>query len=92
MALSTDMVGETPVIIGVGQYSERVDQPGYEALSYMDLAGRALAAAIADSSATVPVSDAIDTLAAIRAFEMSRPDRKPPFGAASNVPRAIAKR
>jgi acetyl-CoA C-acetyltransferase len=82
----------TPVIIGVGQYSERVDEPGYEALSYMDLAGRALAAAIADSAASGDVAGAIDTLAAIRAFEMSRPDRKPPFGAADNVPRAIAKR
>jgi len=58
----------------------------------MDLAGRALAAAIADSSATASVAGEIDTLAAIRAFEMSRPDRKPPFGAANNVPRAIAKR
>lgn len=82
----------TPVIIGVGQYSERVGEPGYAALSYMDLAGRALAAAIADSGATGSVAGAIDTLAAIRAFEMSRPDRKPPFGAANNVPRAIAKR
>lgn len=82
----------TPVIIGVGQYSERVGEPGYEALSYMDLAGRALGAAIADSGASGSVADAIDTLAAIRAFEMSRPDRKPPFGAANNVPRAIAKR
>ena len=27
----------TPVIIGVGQYSERVQDEGYEALSYMDL-------------------------------------------------------
>jgi len=82
----------TPVIIGVGQYSERVGEPGYEALSYMDLAGRALAAAIADSAASGDVAGAIDTIAAIRAFEMSRPDRKPPFGAASNVPRAISKR
>ncbi|TRD10951.1 acetyl-CoA acetyltransferase [Erythrobacter insulae] len=82
----------TPVIIGVGQYSERVGEPGYEALSYMDLAGRALTAAITDSNASAPVSPEIDTLAAIRAFEMSRPDRKPPFGAASNVPRAIAGR
>lgn len=82
----------TPVIIGVGQYSERVGEPGYEALSYMDLAGRALRAAIADSGASGDVAQAIDTLAAIRAFEMSRPDRKPPFGAANNVPRAIAKR
>lgn len=82
----------TPVIIGVGQYSERVGEPGYEALSYMDLAGRALSAAIADSAASGDVAGAIDTLAAIRAFEMSRPDRKPPFGAADNVPRAIARR
>jgi acetyl-CoA C-acetyltransferase len=38
------------------------------------------------------VAASIDTLAAIRAFEMSRPDRKPPFGAPNNVPRAMAKR
>lgn len=96
MALSTEPGGSiadnTPVIIGVGQYSERVGEPGYEALSYMDLAGRALAGAIADSGASASLAQTIDTLAAIRAFEMSRPDRKPPFGAANNVPRAIAKR
>ena len=92
MVLSTNIADNTPVIIGVGQYSERVGEPGYAALSYMDLGGRALAVAIADSGATGSVADAIDTLAAIRAFEMSRPDRKPPFGAADNVPRALAKR
>lgn len=91
-ALSTEVPDNTPVIIGVGQYSERVGEPGYAALSYMDLGGKALAAAIADSGASRSVAGAIDTLAAIRAFEMSRPDRTPPFGAASNVPRAIAKR
>ena len=90
--MSTKVADNTPVIIGVGQYSERVGEPGYEALSYMDLAGRALRAAIADSGASGSVAGAVDTLAAIRAFEMSRPDRKPPFGAANNVPRAIAKR
>jgi acetyl-CoA C-acetyltransferase len=90
--LSTKVADSTPVIIGVGQYSERVGEPGYVALSYMDLGGKALAAAIADSGASGSVADAIDTLAAIRAFEMSRPDRKPPFGAADNVPRAIASR
>ena len=82
----------TPVIIGVGQFSERVREPGYEALNYMDLAGRALSAAIADSSASGSVADAVDTLAAIRAFEMSRPGKEPPFGAPDNIPRAIAKR
>lgn len=90
--MSTNVADNTPVIIGVGQYSEKVGEPGYAALSYMDLGGKALAAAIADSGASGSVADAIDTLAAIRAFEMSRPDRKPPFGAADNVPRAFAKR
>jgi acetyl-CoA C-acetyltransferase len=90
--LSIRIADNTPVIIGVGQYSERVGEPGYAALSYMDLGGKALAAAIADAGATGSVADAIDTLAAIRAFEMSRPGREPPFGAASNVPRALAKR
>lgn len=82
----------TPVIIGVGQYSERVGQPGYEALSYMDLAGRALVNAIDDSQATGAVAVAIDTLACIRQFEISRADRDPPFGGPDNRPRAIAKR
>lgn len=82
----------TPVIIGVGQYSERVGEPGYEALSYMDLGGRALAVAIADCKAERPVAPAIDTLAAIRAFEMSRPGKEPPFGAPDNVPGALARR
>ena len=88
----TKISDNTPVIIGVGQFSERVGEADYAALSYMDLAGKALATAIADSGASGDVAGAIDVLAAIRAFEMSRPDRKPPFGAADNVPRAIASR
>ncbi len=87
------MIAEnTPVIIGVGQASERVGEPDYEALSYMDLGGRALAAAIANSAACEPVAPAIDTLAAIRAFEMSRPGKEPPFGGPDNIPGALAKR
>lgn len=82
----------TPVIIGVGQYSERVGEPGYEALNYMDLGGRALAEAITDAAASGSIAQAIDTLAAIRAFEMSRPGREPPFGTANNIPRAMAGR
>ncbi len=82
----------TPVIIGVGQHSERVQDDGYEALSYMDMGGRALAAAIADVDASGEVAPAIDTVAAIRAFEISRPDRTPPFGGSDNVPRSFAKR
>ncbi|MEP3049794.1 MAG: acetyl-CoA acetyltransferase [Erythrobacter sp.] len=82
----------TPVIIGVGQFAERPQDETYEALSYMDLAGRALAVAIGDCAATGRVADAIDTVGAIRAFEISRPDRKPPFGGSNNIPRSIAAR
>ncbi len=89
---ASETADNTPIIIGVGQYSERVGEPGYEALNYMDLGGRALAAAIADSGASGSVAGAIDTLATIRAFEMSRPGRVPPFGTASNIPRAMAAR
>ncbi|WP_428028083.1 acetyl-CoA acetyltransferase [Altererythrobacter sp.] len=84
--------GNTPVIIGVGQYSERVGEPGYEALSYMDLAGRALQAAIKDAGAAGDVAGSIDTLAAIRQFEISRPDSPSPFGRTDNPPRSIAQR
>lgn len=81
----------TPVIIGVGQFSQRQTDPDYTPLSYADLGGRALANAIADSGGT-QVAGAIDTLAVIRAFEMSRADRKPPFGAPDNIPAAFAAR
>lgn len=81
----------TPVIIGVGQFSHKVSDPDYTPLSYADLGGRALAAAISDSAGE-GVAEAINTLAVIRAFEMSRPERKPPFGAPDNVPAAFAAR
>ena len=82
----------TPIIIGVGQASERVGEPNYEALSYMDLGGRALAAAIGNAGATGDLASEIDTLAAVRAFEMSRPGKEPPFGGPDNIPGALAKR
>ena len=82
----------TPVIIGVGQYSERVGEPGYEALSYMDLGGRALQAALDDCAASGNVAEAIDTICAIRQFEISYPNAVAPFGRSDNPPRSIGKR
>ena len=38
----------TPVIVGVGQFSERVEDDGYQGLSAVDLAARAAAEALAD--------------------------------------------
>ncbi len=82
----------TPVIVGVGQFTERPDDAGYGALSHMDVAGQALSAAIADCAASGEVPPAIDTIAAIRQFEISVPGVVPPFGASDNPPRSIGKR
>lgn len=82
----------TPVIIGVGQVSERVGMADYRERSPMDLAGDALAAAFADAQAREPLAPALDTLAAIRQFEISGTRYGAPFGHADNPPRAIARR
>lgn len=82
----------TPVIIGVGEVSERPDEPGYGARSPMDLAGDALIAAIADARAIGNLAASIDTVAAIRQFEISMPRAVAPFGKSDNPPRSIAKR
>src|SRR5512139_246207 len=82
----------TPVIIGVGQVSERVGEPGYAERSPMDLAGAALAAAFDDARARRKLGPALDTVAAIRQFEISGTRYPAPFGHANNPPRAIARR
>ena len=87
-----EMSGRTPVIIGVGQYSERVTDAGYQALSPMDVAGKALKAAIADAGAIGDLAEAIDTIGAIRQFEISHPKAIAPFGKSNNPPRSIGNR
>ena len=63
----------TPVIIGVGEASERIDAADYTALSPADLAGRAARAALDDALSTDHLAPAIDVIAAIRQFEVSGP-------------------
>lgn len=88
----TGSADRTPVIVGVGQIAEWTDRPGYRALSPMDLAGEALARAIADAGATADLAAAIDCVAAIRQFEISSPVATAPFGTSNNPPRSIASR
>jgi acetyl-CoA C-acetyltransferase len=83
---------DTPVIIGVGEASERIDSPDWRALSPADLAAEASAAAIADAGASQDVVAKIDVIAAIRQFEISLPRAVAPFGRADNFPRAVARR
>ena len=81
----------TPVIIGVGEASERIDAPDYAALSPAALAAKAAEAAIADCGGA-GVAGRIDVIAAIRQFEVSGPNVQAPFGASNNFPRSVAKR
>jgi len=83
---------DTPVIVGVGEASERIDSPDWRALSPADLASVACMAAIADAGARQDVTSRIDVIAAIRQFEISLPRAIAPFGRADNLPRAVARR
>lgn len=82
----------TPVIIGVGEASERIDAPDYEALSPAELAGRAARAALDDALSAEALAPHVDVIAAIRQFEVSGPGAVAPFGKADNFPRAVARR
>ena len=87
------MAGDlTPVIIGVGEASERIDAADYQALAPVELAARAAQAAIEDAGAVGSLAAGIELIAAIRQFEVSGPRAVPPFGRSDNFPRAVARR
>lgn len=82
----------TPVIVGVGQFTERIEDSGYRGMSSVELATAAAQAALHDSGAdATAVAAAIDTIAATRQFELS--GRTPaPMGKSNNYPRSVATR
>ncbi len=86
-----NVADNTPILIGVGEASERIDAPDYAALSPVELASRAAAAALADAGAP-GLGAEIDVIAAIRQFEVSGPGARPPFGASNNFARSVGKR
>ena len=81
----------TPVIVGVGQAAERIDEPDYRAMSPVELAAAAAQAAIDDCGAAA-VAPAIDTIAGVRQFEISGPVANAVLGRSNNYPRSVAKR
>ena len=83
----------TPVIVGVGQFTERLDDPGYRGMSAVDLATEAVRAALADSGAdAAEVARAIEVFAGLRQFEICTPFADPPLGASDNYVRSVAQR
>ncbi|MGV0862992.1 acetyl-CoA acetyltransferase [Mycolicibacterium sp. XJ652] len=91
--MHTDIDGQTPVIVGVGQIADRVDDPGYRALSPIDLAVEAARAAVADTAADADaLIGAIDVVAATRQFEDSTPGAPAPLGKSSAFTLSVANR
>jgi acetyl-CoA C-acetyltransferase len=82
----------TPVIVGVGQFTERLENADYRGMSAVELATEAARAALGDTGADVAaVAAAIDVIAGTRQFEIS--GRTPaPLGKSNNYPRSVAQR
>jgi acetyl-CoA C-acetyltransferase len=83
----------TPVVVGVGQSAERIDDPTYRGMSAVELAAAAARAALDDCGAGVAeVATAIDTVAGVRQFEISHQNAKAVLGKSNNYPRSVANR
>jgi acetyl-CoA C-acetyltransferase len=82
----------TPVIVGVGQFTERIDDLDYRGMSAVELATAAAEAALADTGADAQqVAKAIDAVVGLRQFEISGP-MPAAFGKSNNYPRSVMRR
>ena len=81
----------TPVLVGVGQFNERIDAPDYRGMSSVELAAAAAQAALHDTGAPAAVAGAVDTVVGIRQFEISGKSMAP-LGVSTNYPRSVAGR
>ncbi len=82
----------TPVIVGVGQFTENIDDPGYRGMSAVELATEAARAALTDTGADKQaVAEAIDVVVGLRQFEISGP-MPAKLGKSNNYPRSVMQR
>ena len=82
----------TPVLVAVGQFTERIDDPGYRGMSSVELAAAAASAALADTGVDpAAVASAVDTVVGLRQFEISGRGMAP-LGCSTNYPRSVAQR
>ncbi|MGQ4618900.1 acetyl-CoA acetyltransferase [Nocardia sp. R7R-8] len=84
----------TPVLVGVGQVAERIDDAEYRGLSPVQLAAAAADRALEDAGAADrdAVRRRVDTVAGVRQFEISGPEARAPLGRSDNFPRSVADR
>ena len=82
----------TPVLVGVGQFTENIDDPGYRGMSSVELATAAAKAALTDTGANADdVAKAIDAVVGLRQFEISGP-MPARLGKSNNYPRSVMRR
>lgn len=85
--------GNTPILVGAGQYTDHIDAPHYAALSPQSLAARALELALFDAGVGA-ARQSIDALVAVRTVADSLPAEQyplvAPFGGPDNFPRSVA--
>jgi acetyl-CoA C-acetyltransferase len=82
----------TPVIVGVGQFAENIDDPSYRGMSAVELATEAARAALIDCGAKADdVATAVDVVVGLRQFEISA-GMPAPLGKSNNYPRSVMQR
>src|SRR5215218_8522527 len=82
----------TPVIVGIGQFTENFDDPGYRGMSAVELATDAVKAALSDTGADVDaVAEAVDAVVGLRQFEISA-GMPVLLGKSNNYPRSVMQR
>jgi acetyl-CoA C-acetyltransferase len=82
----------TPIIVGIGQFTERLGAPDFEGLAAYDIAVRAAQRAMEDALSADRLRPVVDAIATTRTFEDSTPRRAQPFGKSNNFPHSIASR
>ena len=94
--MTSTVADNTPILIGVGETSERIGSPDYRQLSPTDLAAGAAKAACEDALDLASLASGIDAIFAIRTVADSAPApmraQRAPFGGPDNVPAAVARR
>jgi len=81
----------TPVLVGVGQFTEHIDDPGYRGMSSVELATAAARAALDDTGVPEAAAGVLDTVVGLRQFEISGRGMAP-LGCSTNYPRSVCSR
>lgn len=82
----------TPIIIGVGQFTQQIPEDLQTCMSHYELAAEASRVALADSGSATDLGAHIDTVVGVRTFADSTPMWGCPFGGSNNFPRSVANR